>query len=116
MAHGFSAEQMETLFTLGTSRSDFLARVSEGVLAAVAKYTGQRDMVEPDLLAAAAALEPSTVTKSEWHAVDVETSGPLTRGMTTVDWFHRTGKAPNVEIVTEMDTARVWEMLRSALA
>jgi inosine-uridine nucleoside N-ribohydrolase len=73
-------------------------------------------MLEPDLLAAAAALEPETVTGSERHVVEVALGDPLTRGQSVVDWYKRSKRPGNVEVVLSMDTGRVWEMVRDALA
>jgi purine nucleosidase len=115
MAHSFSAAQVDALLAVNSPRADFLRRISTRTLAAVERIIGERGMVEPDLLAAAVALEPCVVSHSDLRYVDIELAGTLTRGQTAVDWFGRTGRAPNVEIVTEMDTDRVWQMLRAAL-
>jgi purine nucleosidase len=115
MAHSFSAAQVDALLAVNSPRADFLRRISTHTLAAVERIIGERGMVEPDLLAAAVALEPGVVSHSDLRYVDIELAGSLTRGLTAVDWFGRTGRAPNVEIVTEMDTDRVWQMLRAAL-
>ena len=76
---------------------------------------GHRTLLEPDLLAVAAALEPDSVLKSEKHRVEVELSGTHTRGHTTVDWLDRSGKDPNVDVIMEMDKDRLWEMLQAAV-
>lgn len=116
MAHPFAPPQAEALLNLETPRADFFRRVSQTTLAFVERFLGQRILLEPDLLAVAVALEPDIVRKTETHHVDVELAGAKTRGQTTVDWFDRMGEAPNVELVLEMDTQRVWQMMKSALS
>jgi purine nucleosidase len=116
MAHPFTPPQAEALLDLETLRADFFRRVSQTTLAFVERFLGQRIMLEPDLLAVAAALEPDMVQKTETHYVDVELAGAQTRGQTTVDWFDRSGEASNVELVLEMDTQGVWQMMKATLS
>lgn len=116
MAHPFAPPQAEALLNLETPRADFFRRVSQTTLAFVERFLGQRILLEPDLLAVAVALESDIVRTTETHHVDVEMAGAKTRGQTTVDWFDRMGEAPNVELVLEMDTQRVWQMMKSALS
>jgi len=47
--------------------------------------------------------------------VQVELAGKHTRGHTTVDWLDRTGQKPNVNLVLEMDTERLWKILQAAV-
>ena len=54
--------------------------------------------------------------RRETHYVEVELAGTKTRGQTTVDWFDRASEAPNVELVLELDTQRVWQMMKAALS
>lgn len=115
LAHAFTPQQVDALLAVDTPRADFLRRVTAKTFAFIESFTGERRMLEPDLLAAAIALEPSIVRASERHHVQIELAGDNTRGQSTVDWFQRTGKSPNCEVVLELDTARVFEMLRAAL-
>jgi len=48
--------------------------------------------------------------------VRVELAGRYTRGCTMVDWSDATGKGPRANLVLELDTERVFEMLRAALS
>jgi purine nucleosidase len=72
-------------------------------------------LLTPDGLAVAAALEPDIVRRAERHYVQVELSGRHTRGHTAVDWFDRTGHEPNVNLVLEVDTERLYELLHAAV-
>jgi inosine-uridine nucleoside N-ribohydrolase len=42
-------------------------------------------------------------------------AGQYTRGHTTIDWFGQTGEAANVNVVMELDPARLWELLQAAI-
>jgi purine nucleosidase len=76
---------------------------------------GRTTLFAPDPLAVAVALEPDIVLKSEIRHVQVELSGSLTRGQTLVDWFDLTRKAPNVDIVLDVDASRFWELMQAAV-
>jgi purine nucleosidase len=69
----------------------------------------------PDPLAVAVALEPEIVKKSEKHFVQVEMHGENTRGQTTVDWSDTTGEDVNAEIILEVDSDRLWELMKAAV-
>ncbi len=38
-----------------------------------------------------------------------------TRGQTSVDWYDRTGTELNVDLVLELDTERLWELMQAGL-
>ena len=126
MAHSFSAEQVEALLAVDSPRAEFFRHItlrSIGVLDQMlgphplqrAILMARKALLEPDLLAVAAALEPDIVRQVETHHVQVELAGRHTRGHTTVDWLDRTGQEPNVNLVLEMDTERLWELLWAAV-
>jgi purine nucleosidase len=71
---------------------------------------------EPDPLALAVALEPDIVRRAEPRFIQIELSGRLTRGQTVVDWQDLAGRAPNVEVVLEIDRERYWRLLRQTFA
>ena len=68
-----------------------------------------------DGVAVAAALEPGIVRKAERHYVQVELAGKHTRGQTIVDWSDQTAQEPNVDLVEEMDSQRLWELLQMGI-
>ncbi len=113
--HPFSEAQVKALLALNSPRAEFLRRISSGAMAFLERIMGHPTMMEPDLLAMAIALEPGIVRRKEAHFVQVELAGAFTRGQTCVDWYGMSGKEPNVEIALELDTDRVWELLRAAL-
>jgi len=115
MAHGFSAEQVEALLSVDSPRAEFFRRITLRSIGVLEQMLGYKGLLSPDLLAMAVALEPDIVRKVETHYVQVELAGKHTRGHTTVDWLDRTGQEPNVNLVLEMDTGRLWELLQAAV-
>ncbi|MDX9952621.1 MAG: nucleoside hydrolase [Anaerolineae bacterium] len=113
--HPFSEAQVRALLALDSPRAEFLRRISQGSLAFLEHLFGRPVMLEPDLLAVAAALEPEIVRRKATHYVAVELSGALTRGQTCVDWYDVSGKQANIELALEMDADRVYELLQAAL-
>jgi purine nucleosidase len=115
MDHGFSPEQVDALLAIDSPRAEFFRRITRRSIEVIQQILGRKTMLQPDLLAVAAALEPDIVLKSEKHRMEVELTGKHTRGHTTVDWFDRSGKDPNVDVILEMDKDRLWEMLQAAI-
>jgi purine nucleosidase len=68
-----------------------------------------------DPLALALALDES-LGKTRAGTVDVELAGPLTRGMTVVDWHGIWGRAPNADVAVEIDAARLLDELIGRIA
>lgn len=113
--HGFSEAQTKALLAVDSPRGEFFRRISQNAIAFLERILGHSTMLEPDLLAMAAALEPEIVRQAESRHIQIELAGALTRGQTCVDWYGMSGKPPNVELALELDTDRVWELLRAAL-
>jgi purine nucleosidase len=112
MEHVFTSEQVKTLMAIDSPRAEFFRRITRGPIEFIDKYQG---LLMPDGLAVAVALEPDIVRKSQIHYVQVELGGQHTRGQTTVDWFNRTGLKPNVNLVLEIDSKRLWELIQAAV-
>ncbi|MBI5669263.1 MAG: nucleoside hydrolase [Chloroflexi bacterium] len=70
----------------------------------------------PDPLAMAVALKPDLVRASGTYYVTVELNGAYTRGQTVIDYRARSGHAPNVHVVQEVDTAGVYALYQQMLA
>jgi purine nucleosidase len=115
MAHGFAAEQVETLMAIDSARAEFFRRITRRTIEFIHQVLGRQALLAPDGLAVAVALEPDIVRKAETHYVQVELAGRHTRGQTTVDWFDRTGHEPNVNLVLEVDAKRLWELMQAAV-
>jgi purine nucleosidase len=115
LAHGLAAEQVDALLAVDSPRAEFFRRITGHSIAVLEQILGRRTLMEPDLLAVAAALEPDIVRVAETHHVAVELAGKHTRGLTTVDWFDRTGQEPNVNLALEFDVERVGKLLQAAV-
>jgi len=113
--HPFTAEQITELWAIDSPRAEFFRRITQRTVGVIEQILGHKTLLEPDLMAVAAALEPDIVLKAEAHHVQVELTGTHTRGCTTVDWLDRTGQEPNVNLILELDTGRLWELLRMAV-
>jgi purine nucleosidase len=114
VAHGFSAEQTERLMSVDTPRGRFFRRITRRIIDLNVEFAGAPVLYAPDGLAMAVALEPDIVLEAEQHHVQVELAGEHTRGATSVDWYDRTGREPNVNLVLRLDQARLWDLLRAA--
>jgi purine nucleosidase len=115
VAYGFTPEQIDFLMNVDSPRGAFFRRITQRTVEFFQRAFGRTTLFAPDPLAVAVALEPGIVRKSELRYVQVELSGSLTRGQTTVDWFNLTQKAPNVDIVLEVDADRFWELMQAAV-
>ena len=69
------------------------------------KLTGARVFTMHDPLAVAAAIDLSLIV-TQRAAVDVETAGALTSGMTVADWRGVWGRPPNADVAIEVEAPR----------
>ena len=69
----------------------------------------------PDSMVAAAIVEPSLVRATREVHVDVETTGDLTRGYSSIDTLGSTGNAPNCTLVEDYDTRGFLELFLGVL-
>jgi purine nucleosidase len=81
----------------------------------VRKMFNQEFLYAPDELAVACAIDPTLITKKETHYVSVETGGIQSRGLTYVDWWERSGRTANAEIILEVDQDRFLQMMEDGL-
>jgi purine nucleosidase len=115
MDHSLTGEQVDTLMAMDSPRAEFFRRISRGYIEFNYQFLGRQLLPEPDALAVAVALEPDIVRKAEAHYVQIELAGYHTRGQTTVDWYDQTEHEPNVNLVLEMDSERLWELMQAAV-
>jgi len=69
------------------------------------KWSGARVFTMHDPLAVAAAIDPSLIM-TQRVAVDVETAGDLTRGMTVADWRSVWRRPPNADVAIAVEAKR----------
>jgi purine nucleosidase len=111
----FTRQTLDRFFSLGTSRAKFFHDTNQKILTFIRERLGQDILFAPDGLALAVAVEPEIVTKSETRHVSIELHGSQTRGQTVVDWYGSTGKAPNTEIILEMNQDRFIQLMENGL-
>jgi purine nucleosidase len=90
----------------GEALMRFLEESSRYYFELTEKREGRRYLVMNDPLAIAAALDPSLID-TQGVAVDVETAGVLTSGMTVADWRGRWGRKPNAEVAIAVRADRM---------
>jgi purine nucleosidase len=115
LEHVLSREVLERFFSLGTPRAKFFHDTNQKILAFIRERLGQDMLFAPDALALAAAVEPGIVTRAETHYVSIELHGSQTRGQTVVDWNGLSGRAPNTEIILQLDQLRFNQLLEDGL-
>jgi purine nucleosidase len=115
LAHVFTRDVLDRFFNLGTPRAKFFHDTNQKILNFIKDRLDQDILFAPDGLALAAAVEPGIVTKSEKKYVTVELHGTHTRGQTVVDWYGSTRKAPNTEIILEVDQQRFIQLMENGL-
>jgi purine nucleosidase len=84
----------------------FLEESSRHYFELTEKREGRRYLVMNDPLAIAAALDSSLID-TQYVAVDVETAGVLTVGMTVADWRGKLGRKPNAEVAVAVRADRM---------
>jgi purine nucleosidase len=111
-----SSALVRQMMAVQSARADFFRRITEGILNYDEVTLGQPGLFAPDPLAVAIAIEPELVQRSEMRAVTVELTGQHTRGQTTVDWTKLTGRAPNVNVILDVDGPRFFHLLQASVA
>jgi purine nucleosidase len=91
------------------------AALLAGFEAARSHRFGARGMALHDPCAVAYLLRPD-LFRGRRVNVMVETTSPLTVGMTVVDWWGVIGAAANVTVMTEVDPDPIYDILNDALA
>jgi purine nucleosidase len=85
----------------GAALTTFLADATRHYFEFIEKREGQRFFVMHDPLAVAAAIDPSLI-ETQPVAVDIETSGLLTSGMTVADWRGVWRRKPNAHVAVRV--------------
>jgi purine nucleosidase len=113
--HVFNRAVLDRFFSLGTPRATFFHDTNQKILTFIRERLGQDMLFAPDGLALAVAVEPGIVKRSEQKHVSIELHGSQTRGQTVVDWYGSTQKAPNTEIILEIDQNRFIQLMENGL-
>lgn len=112
--HGFTFEEIQSLYDLQTTKSRFLEKVSEKITDFLRNELKSSMVYAADPLAMAVMLEPDIVLESIERFVQIETLGRLSRGMTVVDWSNSSGKPSNVKIIQKVDQGRFFQLFKMA--
>lgn len=112
--HGFSFDKFEALMAFDNPRSKFLNQISRKTLDFLKNVIKGSMSYAADPLAMAVLIDPDIVIESEEKFVQIERFGRLSRGMTVVDWYGFSGRAPNVNIVRKVDEERFYNLFRMA--
>jgi purine nucleosidase len=104
-----TAEEREQIYQFDTERARFAMDCNKHALIA-GRGQGEVNLMLPDPVTMAIALDPNVCTGRRMHYVDVECNSELTRGMTVVDQLDVTNQTPNVEVCWAIDAAR-WKSL-----
>lgn len=115
LAHGLSPDRVEALMALDSPRAEFFRAITWRTIEFIHQVLGRPELLMPDGLAMAVALEPGVVCRAERHHVQVELAGRHTRGQTVVDWSGDTGQEPNAHLVLDIDRERVWDLMQAAI-
>jgi purine nucleosidase len=115
VAYIIPRDALDRFFKLETPRAKFFHDTNQKILGFINQRLGQDMLFAPDGLAMAAAIEPDIVTKSEKRFVSIELHGANTRGQTVVDWYGSTQKAPNTDIILELDMDRFLQLMENGL-
>jgi purine nucleosidase len=100
-----SAAERDAIVALGTERAKFAIDCNRHALVA-GRGQGEVNLMLPDPVTMAIALDPNVCTQRRMHFVDVSCDHKLTRGMTVVDQLDVTGKTPNLEVCWAIDSER----------
>ncbi len=115
LAHLLTAEDLQRIFHLKTSKSKFFEDTSHPVRTYIQNVLHQEVLFAPDGLAMAIAIEPNLVKQAETRHVSIELTGAHTRGQMCVDWMGTRKNPANTEIVMEIDQPRFVELFINGL-
>jgi len=117
--------EINKILALHTPAARFAVECNRRAIEAIRIQTGEHGISLPDPVAMGIAIDPTLVTESSSHLVEIETDSDLTRGMTVVDrlnvgrdvrnrsvWAH----ARSAHIAWRMDVPRWKRQLLTALA
>lgn len=111
----FSPNDIRHLGSLETRTATFLRKIVPMLLAPTAGRYGIEGVYLADALAVAFLSRPTAFTLKT-AAVDVETRGELTRGMTVFDTRWSTASRPNLDVATAVDVSALRQYIHHVLA
>jgi purine nucleosidase len=116
MKHTFPWKDYDTLAAAPSAAGRFFHDTTLLGAHFIHQFRPELGYLLPDPLTMAIALEPDLILNREQRHVSVELHGTQTRGQTVIDHLGLTGRAPNVDIVTEIDVNGVYRLFEQMLA
>ena len=103
--------EIARILALNTPTARFTVECNSRAIEAIRIQTGEQGISLPDPVAMGIAIDPSLVTLSSSHRVEIETDSDLTRGMTVVDRLNVARDARNqAEWADAMPAKVAWRM------
>jgi purine nucleosidase len=115
LQHPFTWVQFDALAATPTPIGRFFRAISSSGTNQRRQLPNSVGFLLPDPLAMAITLEPGLIRECTRHFVTVELQGNYTRGQTVIDYRGVSSQPPNVDIITELDTASVYALMQQAL-
>lgn len=112
---GIAWEMLDELSASGSRAGAFIVKIFESYQRTVRHAVDKQKqalMYVFDAWALMAALDPSVILESVIRPVHVELSGRFSRGLTIVDWDHKTDRKAAVTIAMRLDGAAIWQEIR----
>jgi purine nucleosidase len=100
-----SPTDIEQVLALNTPLADFAIGCNGRAREAYLEQTGEHGISLPDPIAMALLLEPALALGSSEHFIEVETTSPLTRGMTVLDRLNVTADSRNAGVWSQAHRA-----------
>ena len=114
LRHGFLHTDVEDWLSAPSVKASFYAEISQKTRLWA---EGKRGLHwhSADALAMLAALYPEHIIEKERHFVLIETQGITTRGATVVDWWGRSGRTAQTDILLKADQTAFESLIQRAL-
>ena len=103
--------EIDQILAIGTPAARFTVECNSRAIEAIRIQTGELGISLPDPVAMGIAIDPTLITESSTHLVEIETDSDLTRGMTVVDRLNVAQDARNHSLWAHAGSAKVvWQM------
>jgi purine nucleosidase len=115
LAHPIEADRFDSIIGGPSDRAAFLRAIYDAPRAFVADAYGRTEVLVPDPLAMAVALEPAIVLEEQLGVIDMELGGRLRRGQTVLlpPWL--TQRDANARIITSVEHGGLESLLGLAV-
>lgn len=105
---------VEALKAVGNPFTDFITQILPYYMAFYLENVGLEGLFVHDSSALAYVIDP-TLFETKLVHVEVETSSPVNKGLTAVDWRLHSDGEPNVNVCVDVDSARFLQLYKERL-